>query len=57
MVWELDDIEQREATGGTDGIVKEVFDSDLRIARKWVQQSRSKKKQNMAGRHGLKLSC
>ena len=56
MVWELDDIEQREATGSTDGIVKEVFGSDLRIARKWVQQSRSKKKQNMAGSHDLKLS-
>ena len=43
VVCELDDIEEREADGGMNDTEKEVFSSDLRVARQWVQQSRKKK--------------
>ena len=39
---ELDDIEEREAYGSMNDVEKEVFSSDLRVARQWVEQGRKK---------------
>ena len=43
MVWELDALKAREAASSMSDIEKEVFSCDMRVAKKWVKQSKKQK--------------
>ena len=42
IVWELGDIEDREANDDANDLEKEVFRSDVEAARQWLEQSRNR---------------